>query len=307
VILKDLEIRKIRAIDGNHLRAVTLDNERTARIWDIPTGQPIGMLEGHDGKIWDVVFTRDGSRALTGSEDGTARIWDMATGAPMAVLRGHGRVVSSVAFSAEGRYAITASLGETVRVWDATTGDQLAARDIPGKTYGYAPAIALASGGRIAVTGFSDATAHVWDVATCADAHILQPKGYPNRSGGVAAIAEAALDEKGARLFTVEAIIVPGYGHDYALHLWDAVNGTFISEIGKSRDGWVGFDRAGTIAITTGRDGGLRLWNANTGALIAERPGDGEKCHRVALTSDGTRCLVYRQNHTFDLLENVIG
>jgi WD40 repeat protein len=307
VHLNDLPIGDIRAIDANHLRAITIHEDKTARIWDITTGQPVGMLEGHDGHIWRAVFTRDGNRARTGAEDGTARIWDIATGNTMAVLRGHVRRVTGVAFSPEGRYAITASLGDTVRVWDAATGQQLAVRDIPGMTYAYGPAIALPAGGRQAVTGFGDATVHVWDVATGTDFQILQPKGYPTRTGRVGWIAEADLDEKSARLFTAEVIIVPGYGHDYAMQVWDVVNGTFISGIGKHRDNWVGFDKAGTVAITAGTDGALRLWDTNTGALIAERPSDGGPVHRATVNGDDTRCLVYRQNQTFDVLENVVG
>lgn len=174
-------------------------------------------------------------------------------------------------------------------------------------TYGYGPAVALAADGKIAVTSFGDATMHVWDVATGTDSQILQPWGYPKRTGQVGWIAQAALDEKGARLFTDEVIIVPGYGHTAALQLWDVVNGTHISGIGEHEDSWVGFDKAGTVAITTGKDGTLRLWDTSTGALIAERPSETGPLHRVAFTSDDTQCLVYRQNHTYDVLENVIG
>ena len=36
------------------------------------------QLGGHDGLVWSVAFSLDGSRLATGSSDGTARVWDLS-------------------------------------------------------------------------------------------------------------------------------------------------------------------------------------------------------------------------------------
>ena len=59
-------------------RIVTASMDKTARLWDAATGQPIGEpLKGHDGAVWSAAFSPDGKRIVTASEDKTARIWDV--------------------------------------------------------------------------------------------------------------------------------------------------------------------------------------------------------------------------------------
>ena len=64
--------------DGRH--AITTSTERTARIWDLTTGETTHVLEGHTDEVWFVAITPDGRHAITTSLDHTARIWDLETG-----------------------------------------------------------------------------------------------------------------------------------------------------------------------------------------------------------------------------------
>ena len=72
-------------------RIVTASEDKTARIWDAETGQPIGEpLKGHENAVQSAAFSPDGKRIVTASEDKTARIWDAATGKPIGEpLKGH--------------------------------------------------------------------------------------------------------------------------------------------------------------------------------------------------------------------------
>jgi dipeptidyl aminopeptidase/acylaminoacyl peptidase len=56
-------------------RVLTASNDRTARIWDARTGQPVAVLQGHTASVSAAVFSPDGARVLTTSDNGTARIW----------------------------------------------------------------------------------------------------------------------------------------------------------------------------------------------------------------------------------------
>ncbi len=60
--------------------ALTGSGDSTARLWDVPTGQPRGPALKHDGGVIAVAFSPDGQTALTGSWDKTARLWDVNTG-----------------------------------------------------------------------------------------------------------------------------------------------------------------------------------------------------------------------------------
>ena len=64
---------------GSRGRAKSLD--KTARIWDVITGEEVvRTLEGHGDRVLCVAWSPDGRRVATGSWDGTARIWDATTG-----------------------------------------------------------------------------------------------------------------------------------------------------------------------------------------------------------------------------------
>ena len=55
---------------------VTASFDKTARIWDARTGEPIGKPLQHDDDVWAATFDATGARVVTASEDKTARIWD---------------------------------------------------------------------------------------------------------------------------------------------------------------------------------------------------------------------------------------
>jgi WD40 repeat protein len=49
--------------------------DKTARLWDLSTGQLLRILSGHTAAVTSVAFTPDGKRIITGSLDKTIRTW----------------------------------------------------------------------------------------------------------------------------------------------------------------------------------------------------------------------------------------
>jgi WD40 repeat protein len=107
---------------------VSGSRDRTARIWDLRTGRPMGML-AHGG--W-VVASADGSLLVTGSsypELGTIRVWKTATGEllrqwPVADPEPGLPLPRGMTLSEDGASVIVALSDGSLRRWDVATGQE---------------------------------------------------------------------------------------------------------------------------------------------------------------------------------------
>jgi WD40 repeat protein len=68
------------AFSSDGKRIVSGSDDKTLRLWDATTGQPIGPpLQGHTESVTSVAFSPDGRRIVSGSDDNTLRLWDLDT------------------------------------------------------------------------------------------------------------------------------------------------------------------------------------------------------------------------------------
>jgi WD40 repeat protein len=99
--------------------------DRTLKLWDVATSQPILTVQAHAGGISSVAFSSDGTRLLSASHDGTIKLWDKTSGALLRTFRGHFGAVHSATFSPNGRYIVSAGADGTIKIWDTETGTQI--------------------------------------------------------------------------------------------------------------------------------------------------------------------------------------
>lgn len=102
--------------------------DKTARLWDPATGQPLGAaLKGHTKWItslaWEPYHLREPGRPrfASASKDATIRIWDAVSGHTDMALTGHTGCVSCVKWGGKG-WIYSASHDRTVKIWDAAKG-----------------------------------------------------------------------------------------------------------------------------------------------------------------------------------------
>src|SRR5450432_3481313 len=90
-------------------RVVTASHDKTAKIWDVSSGNLLANLTGHSNFVYAAAFSPNGSKIVTASFDGLAKIWNANTGEWLFDLKAHTAEVWSAEFSKDGKKIITAS------------------------------------------------------------------------------------------------------------------------------------------------------------------------------------------------------
>ena len=200
----DAETNKLFAValtaDGK--RAVTGGLDMKLRVYELPSGRLLAVLEGHTRPILALAVSPDGTTVASGSSDSEIRLWNLGKlDAAARVLAGDEDWVQAVGFSADGGGLASGSedgvlklrnarSGEVVGSWKAGTagvsalhwldGTSLVAGDKSGAVSLYdaslrkklaalgshSDAVAdldVSADGRLVATASFDGTLRVWD------------------------------------------------------------------------------------------------------------------------------------------------
>ena len=230
--------------DGRRLASC---GDGPSRVWEVPSGRPLGGLFGQKPQDRAVAFSPDGHIMATTGRDGMVRIWDVATlqalGAPME----HGTEVMDIAFSPDGRRLITGSEGN-VRVWDLATR-RLVSPPLPHNGV-------------------------VWSVRYSRDgARFLTVAGSPYRDWGFVRLWDAVglrplgppLSQRvsvNAAVFHPEAGLVATGGWEGDVRIWDVASGRQVGPSLPQRGSVLAmsFDPSGQRLAAAGEDGTCRIW-----------------------------------------------
>jgi WD40 repeat protein len=280
VAIGDLDSRPI---------AVSGGGDGTVQVWDLRYGQPIGEpFKGHvrmvDGQHVSAVAVGelDGHPiAISGGHDQTVRVWDLGSGQPLGEpLRGHSEGITAVAVGElDGRpIAASGSYDTTVRIWDLHHGQLISQfrqdqdrgtgnlSGIPG-VQPWVNAVAFTEvDGRPVVVSAGNTRVRIWDPRNG------QSVGEPMRPIGlIRAMAVGELDDR--------PVVVSA--SDVGVWVWDLGSyqptGGFrygqqdrILEPPARGTVAVGKLDSRSIAISTGGDKRLWLWDLRSGQLIGE-------------------------------------
>ncbi|TIC11749.1 WD40 repeat-like protein [Wallemia mellicola] len=98
---------------------ITGSYDRTARVWNLDTGEELGVLRGHTRGIRTLKF--DEAKLITGSMDRTLKIWNWRTGECIRTLEGHREGVVCLDF--DKTVLASGSADATVKVWKFKTAE----------------------------------------------------------------------------------------------------------------------------------------------------------------------------------------
>jgi eukaryotic-like serine/threonine-protein kinase len=237
---------------------------RTARGYDLVTGQFVAEVRHPSGAVGSVALSPDGATVLTGGYDGRVRLWDAATGVPRGGPMRHAPPswVHGVAFSPDGRWLVSASgdydthgnAWEKARekaavagLWDAASGQLLV--ELRGHVREVI-AVAVSPDGQVIATASRDRTARLWDRSG-------KSVGAPLRHHDW--VTSVAFSPDGRTLLTAS--------NDRYARLWEIATGELAGPPLRHPNEVLtaAFSPDGLTVATGCIDGRVRLWDAAAG------------------------------------------
>lgn len=231
--------------------AVTGGEDTCVRIWKVPEGNCISVLNGHTKVIGAVTWSADGKYILSTSGK-TILLWEVATATCLLELNDHVNLVYSVAFSADGLYILSGALDNTVRLWEVDTGKCVQVMKVHDDGVS---CVAFSPDDRYAISGSRNGTIRLWDVHAGKCLQVM--------SGHKDIVTSIAWNLNG--LF-----VVTGSG-DTTIRLWEVHSGECIHIMEGHTGGvtCVALHEGGDYIVSGSYDESVRLWNLNKGKCLS--------------------------------------
>ncbi|MDP2439351.1 MAG: WD40 repeat domain-containing protein [archaeon] len=262
------------SFDGEPTRmvAVTASYDATMRVWAVPSGELLHVLQGHDDILMAVSATPDGSTLLSASTDLTVRAWGLRDGRQLLRM-GHTAMCLALASSPDGRRALSAGADGLVRVFDVQSGAQLAAME---GHLGWVRCVACAADGLTAVSGGGDGALRLWCLREYRQLRAMET--------GALVISLA--------LHPDDATLLSG-GSDLLVRLYALATGALL-RTWAGHGGWVrslSCTPDGASVVSSSGDQTLRLWRFPEGVQQLQM-GFTEQQRRDSGAVDGHRHII---------------
>jgi WD40 repeat protein len=261
------------------------------RIWDASSFKLARVLKGHSGPVYSIDYWKDGTLLASAGWDGKVKVWDPNSGSESFTFDTSAKQFS-VAFSPEEPLKYLASAGEDgyVRIWNWQKKEIAKSRlDHRGgeddkaavRSLSYAPN----GSGEFVSAGF-DGKIRFYRLNGAIDTK----DAYSRKA------LHVAYSPDGTR------VVSAGSGTDpNSVKVWDAKTGTFRLLVGHNdyvvSASWSA-DGKRIVTGGGGRDKSIKLWDAQTGQLLASFSGHQEDVEAVAFYPGGTRIISVSEDKT---------
>jgi WD40 repeat protein len=252
-------------------------NANKDQILDKPTWSTLNnTLTAHNGPVFSLAFSPDGTSFFSGSGDRTIKQWNTQAATVQQTLLGHKNSVVSVAVSPDAQTLVSGGRDKSVQVWNLETGQRIH-NLATGK--GWVKAVAVSPDSQLLASGNDDSTLTVWQLKTGKTLRTIM-----GNQEGIEAIA-----------FNPQGTLLASSGEDRTIKLWDVKTGQLRLTL-KENNANEGHPESILFAsdgqtLLSGDQAGIHQWNVFTGKVMRLFPDSSRLVRSLALSPDG-RTLV---------------
>ena len=248
--------------------------------------------------VHSLAFTPNGSiLAATGGNttDFAIHLLDVINGQPLSDLNGHTGIVWSLAFSPNAKMLASVSSDRTAKIWDWHNGTLVQSLDFPGEvvSVSFSP-----DGQTLAVGGVDEVqnqirNAAIWTFAVDTWQPLMKVTEYLN-------ITALAYSRDGNWLV--------GGGTSWNVQVWRSIGGPAIRTLNHAHQVTAAAISPDSTSIATATctttvndrctEGGVWVWELQTGRLLQRLAGFPDAVEDVAFTADGSSLVAVSRDGT---------
>lgn len=269
--------------DGDKI-ATTMKDSCKIQLWNIKSGECIGILDGHEMKVTSAIFCPNGKHILSTSYDKTIRLWDILTGHCLQIWEGHTDAVDAVTCTRTMDSIVSVSDDMTIRVWDNTPYPCL--YTLAGHA-DVITSIAYSPDGHFLISSSHDKTIRVWNATNGRCLYILE--------GHTGWVQKA--------VFSYDGTIILSASTDSTIRLWNAFDGKCLYVFKGHACGvsHLLISPDGKKFVSASDDGTILIWDILTRQLICSIAGQLNMGIRSITLSPGGDTVAFTLEYGTDI------